>query len=92
MAEDIPRDSDEAILRDFDEPEIYSDSRKKLFARNTRNFVVQFGRDESKISFNLNKAAFGKLLNNDNPPRVPDRRPVRWMQVSSTNHAETLAD
>jgi hypothetical protein len=66
----------EDILKDFDDSDVYKDCQKKLVDSKTRNFLLEFGQDEAKIAFDLEKDDFSQLIRKS--PR-DGKRPVRWM-------------
>lgn len=60
---------------DLDDIAIYNDISRKVFNEDTRNFVVEFGRDDAQIVYDLSSEAFDLVLKR---PRAL-ARPVRWM-------------
>lgn len=60
---------------DFDDSEIYGQGLAKVLDESTRNFVVEFGKDEAKIAFNLAADDVKGLLETG----LSEERPVRWM-------------
>lgn len=60
---------------DFDNEVVYADSLGQATDQHARNFVVQFGKAEAQVAFNLNYDKFKALL--EGP--MPAERPVRWM-------------
>lgn len=60
---------------DFDDEQTYNDSQSRALLERTRNFVVQFGKEEAQIAFDLDADDVQTLL--DTPS--PVERPVRWM-------------
>ena len=60
---------------DFDDEQTYNDSQSRALLERTRNFVVQFGKEEAQIAFNLDADDVQTLLETPNPVE----RPVRWM-------------
>lgn len=60
---------------DFDDVAIYNGSHARALDEATRNFVVEFGKDEARVAFDLNVADVQTLF--DTSREVP--RPVRWM-------------
>jgi hypothetical protein len=60
---------------DFDDKQTYNDSQSRALLERTRNFVVQFGKEEAQIAFDLDADDVQTLL--DTPS--PVERPVRWM-------------
>jgi hypothetical protein len=66
-----------AQFADFDDKDVYTGSwqQAQLLFEQTRNFVVEFGKDDAHIAFNLEGDDVRKLL--DSPTST--ERPVRWM-------------
>lgn len=60
---------------DFDDRDKYSQSLAKVLDESTRNFVVEFGKAEAKIAFNLAADDVKGLLKTG----LLQERPVRWM-------------
>lgn len=64
---------------DFDQQVIYEDSLDRAGDENTRNFVVEFGKLEARIAFDLNANQVKRLLDEPSTQAERDRPPVRWM-------------
>jgi hypothetical protein len=62
-------------FEDFDNKFVYLESLKWARDQKARNFVVQFGKADAQIAFELNPEQFKHLL--EEP--VSPERPVRWM-------------
>lgn len=62
---------------DFDNEVVYADSLGQATDQHARNFVVQFGKAEAQVAFNLNYDKFKALL--EGP--MPAERPVRWINI-----------
>lgn len=60
---------------DFDLVDVYNRSRARVLHPQTKNFVVEFGKKEVQIAFDLLPDAFGELLKKEHAPETP----VRWM-------------
>lgn len=60
---------------DFDDKAVYEESKKHVLHPNTTNFVVEFGKEEAQIAYNVTADNVSELLTSE---RVPGR-PVRWM-------------
>ena len=60
---------------DFDDAAIYKGSQARALNEATHNFVVEFGKDEAQVAFDLDVADIQNVL--DTPREGP--RPVRWM-------------
>lgn len=61
---------------DFDDETIYRGSMQGAEKQETRNFVVEFGKDEVRIALNMDVHGVRTLLKNHNRPGA---RPVRWL-------------
>lgn len=62
-------------FRNFDDKTIFDESQNRALTDSTRNFVVEFGKDEANIAFDLDVKDVKALLNANSP----QERPVRWM-------------
>jgi hypothetical protein len=60
---------------DLDDLDVYDGISAKVCNVATRNFVVEFGKDDAKIAYDLSPAFFGEVLKKERPLD----RPVRWM-------------
>jgi hypothetical protein len=60
---------------DFDDQETYDESQSRALEENTRNFVVEFGKHEAQIAFDLQADDIENLLKAERSLE----RPVRWM-------------
>jgi hypothetical protein len=60
---------------DFDNKPIYDERKALALDPNTRNFVVEFGKHEARIAFNLEADGIGNLLKEERSIE----RPIRWM-------------
>ena len=63
------------IFENYDDEKVYAKSEVKMLSEDTRNFVVEFGKDKADIAFNVEDTEMGALLES---PR-PEGLPVRWM-------------
>lgn len=63
------------IFADYDDDKVFAKSEKRALDEETRNFVVEFGKDKAEIAFDLGDIEINSLLDS---PRVPGL-PVRWM-------------
>jgi hypothetical protein len=61
----------------FDDRAVYERSLEQVLEESTLNFVVEFGKEEAKIAFDLSMEKTKGLLASD----LPNERPVRWMYV-----------
>ncbi len=59
----------------FDEEKVFQDSRDYAERPTTRNFVVEFGKEEAQIAFDLTDQDVKDLL--ESPASI--ECPVRWM-------------
>lgn len=69
----------DGIFADFDQQVVYEDSLDRARDENTRNFVVEFGKLEAQIAFNLNAIEVKRLLDEPSTKAERERPPVRWM-------------
>ena len=60
---------------DFDNENIYDESYARALKPSTRNFVVEFGKNEAQIAFDLEAEDIEDLLKVEKTVE----RPVRWM-------------
>ncbi|KAF8867211.1 hypothetical protein BDZ45DRAFT_710207 [Acephala macrosclerotiorum] len=70
MEFDIPFDN-------YDDAKVYEISQNRALLQQTRNFVVEFGRSQARIAFDIGAEHVQTLI--DNPP--PADRPVRWINL-----------
>lgn len=68
-----------AFFANFDDKAVYDQSLAQVLDESTRNFVVEFGKEEAKIAFDLVVQDIEGLLQSG----VPPERSVRWMYVFS---------
>jgi hypothetical protein len=61
-------------FQDFDVESVYRVATDR--ADSTRNIVVEFGREEAQIAFDIATEGVRTLLGDSNRPAL---RPVRWM-------------
>ncbi len=66
------------IFNDYDDEEVFHSVQRDALNRNSRNFVLEFGRDEAQIAFDLEPLAFKGLLDEQTRQREL-QYPVRWM-------------
>ena len=64
-----------AIFENYDDEKVYAKSEVTMLSEDTRNFVVEFGKDKADIVFNIEDEEMGALLES---PRS-EGLPVRWM-------------
>ncbi|KAG9245642.1 hypothetical protein BJ878DRAFT_418765 [Calycina marina] len=77
-----------AQFEDFDDQEVYNKSQLLALTDATRNFVIEFGKEEAHIAFNLDDGDVKALLE-----KVPEvEKPVRWINVWSPNKQTKLVD
>lgn len=67
--------TDGTHFEDFDDKNVYDRSRQHALNPTTRNFVVEFGKDKARISFNLGVQDVEGLIKSP----VEAETPVRWM-------------
>jgi hypothetical protein len=63
--------------KNLDDEVVYEQSLERVLKESTLNFVVEFGKEEAKIAFDLSMEKTKGLLASD----LPNERPVRWMCV-----------
>lgn len=62
-------------FENYDDIGVYQRSRDRALLQETRNFVVEFGRLEAQIAFDVEVENVQNLLGTP----APAERPVRWM-------------
>ncbi|EMR89007.1 hypothetical protein ACHAPC_008374 [Botrytis cinerea] len=77
---------------DFDQQVIYEDSLDRAGDENTRNFVVEFGKLEARIAFDLNANQVKRLLDEPSTQAERDRPPVRWINIWGPNRQTDIID
>ncbi|CCD52177.1 hypothetical protein ACHAPF_003417 [Botrytis cinerea] len=77
---------------DFDQQVIYEDSLDRAGDENTRNFVVEFGKLEARIAFDLNANHVKRLLDEPSTQAERDRPPVRWINIWGPNRQTDIID
>lgn len=65
----------ENLFADFDDEPTYEKSKLQALDPNTHNFVVEFGKGDAQIAFNLLSDDVEALLKAERAVE----RPVRWM-------------
>jgi hypothetical protein len=60
---------------DYDVEEVYEESRAFAKDPSTSNFVVEFGREQAQIAFDLDISQFQTLISKP----TPEERQLRWM-------------
>ena len=60
---------------DYEDAKVYAASQTFACESATLNFVVEFGKDEAQIAFDVKEDQLDVLLSK---PKNPDR-PIRWM-------------
>lgn len=68
-----------SIFEDFDKKDTYERSLERARNEKTRNFVVEFGKLEAQIAFDLNTDQVEELLDQPTTEAERARPPVRWM-------------
>lgn len=74
----ITRKQLQAKFKDYDNPDVYQEVIEYGKKKDARNFVVQFGGEESQIALDLDEQYFSTLMEQDNATR-DDNKPIRWM-------------
>ncbi|KAF7951497.1 hypothetical protein EAE96_006806 [Botrytis aclada] len=80
------------IFADFDQQVVYEDSLDRARDENTRNFVVEFGKLEARIAFDLNADQVERLLDEPSTQAERDRPPVRWINIWGPNRQTDIMD
>lgn len=62
-------------FQNYDDVGVYQISQVEALKQSTQNFVVEFGRLEAQIAFDVNSEHVQNLLSTP----APAERPVRWM-------------
>jgi hypothetical protein len=60
---------------DFDDENVYRQSQSRALNELTLNFVIEFGKDDAHIAFDLGTGDVQKLLDSERNEKTP----VRWM-------------
>ncbi|KAK6592992.1 ADP-ribosylation factor 1 [Botrytis cinerea] len=76
---------------DFDQQVIYEDSLDRAGDENTRNFVVEFGKLEARIAFDLNANQVKRLLDEPSTQAERDRPPQYLGPNRQTDIIDVLA-
>lgn len=63
-------------FQDFDDQTVYHKVMNRGMSEATRNFAIQFGKDEAQIAFDLGTEGIQQLLDDGSNRRD---HPVRWM-------------
>jgi len=63
-------------FQDFDDESVYHAAMHRAQSRSTKNFVVEFGREEARIAFDIDAGGARTLLEDS---AQPAERPIRWM-------------
>jgi hypothetical protein len=63
------------LFEDFDDPLVYDRARKSALQERTRNFAVEFGKENARIAFNLGEEELRDFVVAEAQPTAP----VKWM-------------
>jgi hypothetical protein len=63
-------------FQDFDDESVYRAAMDRAQSKSTKNLVVEFGREEVRIAFDIDAKGARTLLEDSIRPA---ERPVRWM-------------
>jgi hypothetical protein len=66
-------------FNDFDNETVYRESQVRALDESTHNFVVEFGKSNAQIAFNLGTGDVKKLFESERD----EEKPVRWMYAVS---------
>jgi hypothetical protein len=62
-------------FKDFDDPQVFTETEQRAAAENCTNFVLEFGPNNAQIVRDLTKDDFENLLDQDRD----EKHPIRWM-------------
>ena len=65
-------------FKNFDDENVYNQSQDHALNHATKNFVVEFGKEQAHIAFNIDVNDVQTMLSTAHEPE----KPVRWMYVS----------
>ncbi|RDW94480.1 hypothetical protein BP5796_00243 [Coleophoma crateriformis] len=68
-------------FRNFDDQAVFEDSQERATKETTRNFVVEFGKNEAQVAFDLDANHIADLLKTERSLE----RPVRWINIWAPN-------
>lgn len=68
-------------FENFDDEEVYRQSQRRALDESTRNFVVEFGKSNAYIAFDLGTGDLQKLFESERN----NEKPVRWMYAFVTS-------
>ncbi|KAH8808293.1 hypothetical protein F5884DRAFT_791748 [Xylogone sp. PMI_703] len=78
----------ESLFRNYDDVSVYQESELRALEPTTHNFVVEFGKNEAQISFDLDAAQFQLLLDSERP----ESRPARWINIWAPNKQRLIVE
>ncbi|TAQ89005.1 hypothetical protein B7494_g2683 [Chlorociboria aeruginascens] len=79
----------DGLFADFDDEGVYKQSQERVLLESTKNFVVEFGKDEAQIAFDLDAEDVDALLQDT---AHQHQRPVRWINVWAPNRQLELVE
>ncbi|ESZ91647.1 hypothetical protein SBOR_7978 [Sclerotinia borealis F-4128] len=82
----------DGIFADFDNQVTYEASLERARNEDTRNFVVEFGKLEASIAFDLNADQVEELLDEPSTEAERERPPVRWINIWGPNRQTDVID
>ncbi|APA14702.1 hypothetical protein SS1G_06708 [Sclerotinia sclerotiorum 1980 UF-70] len=82
----------DGIFADFDDRATYEASLDRAGHEKSRNFVVEFGKLEAQIAFDLNADEVERLLDKPSTPAERERPPVRWINIWGPNRQTDIID
>ncbi|KAI9644656.1 hypothetical protein NHQ30_006680 [Ciborinia camelliae] len=82
----------DGTFADFDKQVTYEASLEIARNESTRNFVVEFGKLEARIAFDLNACQVAELLNEPSTEAERERPPVRWINIWGPNRQTDVVD
>ena len=73
--------AENGFFEDFDDEDVFRQSERRALDESTRNFMVEFGKTNAQIAFNLGTGDLQKILASERTKE----KPVRWMYASLTS-------
>ncbi|KAG9235638.1 hypothetical protein BJ875DRAFT_458578 [Amylocarpus encephaloides] len=76
------------LFQDYDDDKVFHDAQERARDEASRNFVIEFGKDEAQIAFDLGEQDFNSLLNTPRTPTLP----IRWINIWGPHLQPEVAD
>lgn len=80
-----------ALMKDFDDPNNYTELSAAVTSSRSRNFLLDFDDDHAWCGFDLDADAFGALLKSKRPPSLNTRWINIWLPHEQKDVLEVLA-